>query len=75
MSSPQTESPRATPPQAESAQTDVLRAGLARLVGPSWVFLLTGIPWLIISMVVLRFTTTSAFTVGSLVGVVFLGRW
>ena len=73
MSSPQTESPRTTSPQAESAQTDVLRAGLARLVGPWWVFLLTGIAWLTISMVALRFTTTSAFTIGILMGVVFLG--
>jgi uncharacterized membrane protein HdeD (DUF308 family) len=54
-------------------QSDVLRAGLARLVGPWWVFLLTGIAWLVISMVVLRFNTTSAFTIGILMGVVFLG--
>lgn len=73
MSSPQTESPRTTSPPAESAQTDVLRAGLARIVGPWWVFLLTGIAWLMISMVVLRFTTTSVFTIGILMGVVFLG--
>ena len=68
-----TESPPTASPQAESAQTDVLRAGLAGLVGPWWVFLLTGMAWLIISMVVLRFTTTSVFTIGILMGVVFLG--
>ncbi|MEV6097076.1 DUF308 domain-containing protein [Nocardia sp. NPDC051981] len=42
-------------------------------MGPWWVFLLTGIAWLIIAMVVLRFTTTSVVTIGVLMGVVFLG--
>lgn len=73
MSSHRTESPQTQSPRTEPPQTDVLRAGLARLVGPWWVFLLTGTAWLIISMVVLRFTTTSAFTIGILMGVVFLG--
>ena len=68
MSSPQTQSP-----QTQSAQHEALRAGLARLVAPWWAFLLTGIAWLIISMVVLRFTATSAFTIGILMGAVFLG--
>jgi uncharacterized membrane protein HdeD (DUF308 family) len=72
-SSPQTQSPQSRSPQAESPQTEVLRAGVARLVGPWWLFLLTGIAWLVISMVVLRFTTTSAFTIGLLMGFVFLG--
>ena len=36
-----------------------------------WVFVVTGIIWLIISLVVLRFTTTSVTTVGILIGVVF----
>ncbi|MGH3331135.1 MAG: HdeD family acid-resistance protein [Nocardioidaceae bacterium] len=73
MSSPQTESRQTESPPTESTQTDVLRAGMARVVGPWWVFLLTGIAWLIISMVVLRFDTTSAYTIGILMGVVFLG--
>ncbi len=50
-----------------------LRAGLARLAGPWWLLLLTGIAWLIISMVVLRFSIASAATIGVLLGVVFLG--
>ena len=50
-----------------------LRANLARLAGPWWLFLLTGIAGLIISMVVLRFSIASAATVGVLLGVVFLG--
>jgi uncharacterized membrane protein HdeD (DUF308 family) len=48
------------------------RAGLWRLAGPWWVFLLTGFAWLIIAWVVLRFTSTSVATVGVLLGVVFL---
>ena len=42
------------------------------MAGPWWVLLLTGIAWLIISVIVLRFTTTSAATIGVLLGVVFL---
>ncbi|WP_433609415.1 DUF308 domain-containing protein [Prescottella agglutinans] len=34
---------------------------------------MTGIAWLIIAMVVLRFTTTSVVTIGVLMGAVFLG--
>jgi uncharacterized membrane protein HdeD (DUF308 family) len=48
------------------------QAGLWRLAGPWWMFLLTGIAWLLISFVVLRFTTASVATVGVLIGVVFL---
>ncbi len=48
---------------------------LSRLAGPWWMFLLTGIAWLVISVIVLRFTIASAATVGVLMGVVFLGGW
>jgi hypothetical protein len=37
----------------------------------SWSFIVTGVIWLIISLVVLRFTTTSVTAVGILIGVVF----
>jgi uncharacterized membrane protein HdeD (DUF308 family) len=37
-----------------------------------WVFLVTGIAWLIVALVVLRFDETSIATVGVLLGVVFL---
>ncbi len=49
------------------------RAGLSRLAGPWWMFLLTGIAWLILSWVALRFTPASVPTVGVLLGVLFLG--
>lgn len=47
-------------------------AGRWRLGGPWWVLLLTGIAWLIFSVIVLRFTTTSVATIGVLMGAVFL---
>ena len=50
-----------------------VRARLWRLAGPWWMLLLTGIAWLIVSVIVLRFTVTSAATVGVLLGVIFLG--
>jgi len=37
-----------------------------------WIFLVTGIFWLVLSLVLLRFNATSAFTVGLMAGVVAL---
>jgi uncharacterized membrane protein HdeD (DUF308 family) len=48
------------------------RGALWRLAGPWWMFLLTGIAWLIIAWVALRFTPASIATVGILLGVLFL---
>jgi uncharacterized membrane protein HdeD (DUF308 family) len=48
------------------------RAGLWRLAGPWWLFLVTGIAWLVIAWVTLRFTPASITTVGVLMGVLFL---
>ena len=48
------------------------RAGLARLAGPWWMFLLTGIAWLILGWIALRFAPASIPTVGVLLGVYFL---
>jgi uncharacterized membrane protein HdeD (DUF308 family) len=42
------------------------------ITGIWWLFLITGIAWVIIALVVLRFDTTSLATVGALLGVVFL---
>jgi uncharacterized membrane protein HdeD (DUF308 family) len=47
-------------------------AMLAQLAGPWWMFLWTGVAWLIISLVVLRFSIASVATIGVLIGVVFL---
>jgi uncharacterized membrane protein HdeD (DUF308 family) len=59
-------------PDAVEERAQGARAGLWRMAGPWWVFLLTGIAWLIISWVVLRFTPASITTVGVLLGVLFL---
>ena len=48
------------------------QSALWRLAGPWWMFLLTGIAWLIIALMVLRFTPASVNTVGVLMGVLFL---
>jgi uncharacterized membrane protein HdeD (DUF308 family) len=48
------------------------RAALWRLAGPRWMFLLTGIAWLLVSVFILRITTASVATVGVLMGVLFL---
>ena len=48
------------------------QSALWRLAGPWWLFLLTGIAWLIISVLVLRITPASVNTVGVLIGVLFL---
>jgi uncharacterized membrane protein HdeD (DUF308 family) len=54
------------------SQTRNRPAMLDQLAGPWWMFLVTGIAWLIISAAVLRFNTTSVATIGILIGVVFL---
>jgi uncharacterized membrane protein HdeD (DUF308 family) len=65
-----TTSPDATQGRSRFGQST--RAALWRLAGPWWLFLITGIAWLIISVMVLRFTPASVNTVGVLIGVLFL---
>ncbi len=48
---------------------------LDQLVGPWWMFLVTGIAWLVIALIVLRFRLASVVAVGVLMGVVFLAGW
>ncbi|HEX9542456.1 MAG TPA: DUF308 domain-containing protein [Streptosporangiaceae bacterium] len=59
-------------PDALQERTRGARAALWRLAGPWWLFLLTGIAWLIIAWVALRFAPASIATVGVLLGVLFL---
>ena len=42
------------------------------ITGVWWLFLITGIAWLIIALIVLRFDVTSITTVGVLLGIVFI---
>jgi uncharacterized membrane protein HdeD (DUF308 family) len=48
-----------------------IRAGVKATSRWWWMYLVSGIIWLIISLVVLRFTTSSITTIGILIGVVF----
>jgi uncharacterized membrane protein HdeD (DUF308 family) len=59
-------------PDALQDRTRGARAALWRLAGPWWLMLLTGIAWLILAWVALRFTPASVATVGILLGVLFL---
>jgi uncharacterized membrane protein HdeD (DUF308 family) len=43
-----------------------------RLTGPWWAFLLAGIAWVIISVIILRFNIASVATIGLLLGALFL---
>jgi len=63
------------PDAAQERAADFARradARLWRMAGPWWLFLITGIAWLIISVMILRFTPASINTVGILMGVLFL---
>jgi uncharacterized membrane protein HdeD (DUF308 family) len=62
-------------PDAMEGRTGVesrARAAVWRLAGPWWLSLVTGIAWLIIALMVLRFNPASLATVGVLMGVLFL---
>lgn len=48
------------------------RAAARQITGTWWIFLVTGILWLWVSLVVLRFNVTSVAAVGVLLGVIFL---
>jgi uncharacterized membrane protein HdeD (DUF308 family) len=49
-----------------------MRSPIREATGLWWLYLVTGIAWLIIALVVLRFDTTSLATVGALLGALFL---
>jgi uncharacterized membrane protein HdeD (DUF308 family) len=48
---------------------------LDQVTGPWWMFLVTGVAWLVIALIVLRFRLSSVAAVGVLMGVVFLAGW
>ena len=52
-----------------------VETALDQMAGPWWMFLVTGIAWLVISLIVLRFRLASVVAVGVLMGVVFLVGW
>jgi uncharacterized membrane protein HdeD (DUF308 family) len=49
-----------------------IREGAREVTGTWWLFLLTGIAWLLVSVIVLRFDITSIASVGALLGVVLI---
>lgn len=55
---------------ADPRSTTAELPALARLW---WVFLVTGVVWLLVAMVVLRFDEQSLTTIGVIMGIVFLG--
>ncbi len=54
--------------RVESGPMQVAR----RLTGPWWAYLLAGIAWVLISVVILRFNIASVATIGLLLGALFL---
>jgi uncharacterized membrane protein HdeD (DUF308 family) len=59
-------SPYATPPTAPG-----LRGAAREVTGYWWMWLLAGIAWIVISLVILQFNSASVTTVGILIGVMF----
>ena len=53
---------------AESGRVQLAR----RLTGPWWAYLLAGIAWVVISVIILRFNIASVATIGLLLGALFL---
>src|SRR4029453_10632044 len=58
----------------ESARlTDQDRAAIRGLANLWWLWLVSGIAWMIVSVVILQFDQASVTTVGVIVGLMFLG--
>lgn len=57
----------------ESLESDPARAALTRLSSYWWLWLASGIAWIVISVVVLQFDQASVTTVGIIIGLMFLG--
>ena len=51
---------------------EVRERAAREVTGSWWLFLITGVAWLIIALVVLRFDMTSIASVGALLGVILL---
>jgi uncharacterized membrane protein HdeD (DUF308 family) len=60
-------------PEAEAAAEELGRTTVVEASRAWWVFLVTGIAWFLVSLIVLRFRTGSLVTVGILLGAVFIG--
>jgi uncharacterized membrane protein HdeD (DUF308 family) len=49
-----------------------IRGAVRQMAGPWWVFLIAGLGWFVISLIVLQMSITSVTAVGILLGVIFL---
>jgi uncharacterized membrane protein HdeD (DUF308 family) len=63
--------PDATPPYATPPTAPGLRGAAREVTGYWWMWLLAGIAWIVISLVILQFNNASVTTVGILVGLMF----
>jgi uncharacterized membrane protein HdeD (DUF308 family) len=61
----------ATPPYATPPTAPGLRGAAREVTGYWWMWLLAGIAWIVISLVILQFNNASVTTVGILIGVMF----
>ena len=57
----------------ESLGSDPARAALTKLSSYWWLWLATGIAWIVVSVVILQFDQASVTTVGIIIGIMFLG--
>jgi uncharacterized membrane protein HdeD (DUF308 family) len=65
-------SQQAATPQVETGLERDVREGARAISGDWWVWLIAGILWIVVSLVILQFDNASITTVGILVGVMFL---
>ncbi len=57
----------------ESLGPDPARAALTKLSSYWWLWLVTGIAWIVVSVVILQFDQASVTTVGIIIGLMFFG--
>jgi uncharacterized membrane protein HdeD (DUF308 family) len=62
----------ATPPYTTPPTAPGLRGAAREVTGYWWMWLLAGIAWIVISLVILQFNNASVTTVGILIGVMFM---
>jgi uncharacterized membrane protein HdeD (DUF308 family) len=65
-------SDRATNPPSAMRPDKELRAAASEVTGYWWLWLLAGIAWIVISLVILQFDSASVTTVGILIGLMFM---
>ena len=65
-------STQATTPELGGIAVSEEAAGLQRVTGPWWLWLIVGVAWIIASLAILQFDQASITTVGVIVGVMFV---